>query len=54
MEGFALQINGIEVAAQFDASLATQATALEAGDVASLTAEANNGLDLAGALEGLY
>lgn len=54
LKPFALQINGAEVAAQFDASLTTQATALGAGDVASLTAEANNGLELVDALEGLY
>jgi len=54
LKPFVLAINGSDVAAQFDASLSTQATALSASDAAALTAEADNGLELVDALEQLY
>ena len=50
----ALEHNGKEVAAQFEASLAAQESALNAKDDAALTSEANNGLELVDALELLY
>ncbi len=49
-----LEHNGKDVAAQFDASIATQEQALTAKDGATLTSEAKNGLEIVDALEGLY
>ncbi len=50
----ALAQNGKEVADQFEASLAAQASALAAKDDAALTREARNALELVDALEQLY
>ena len=49
-----LEHNGKDVAAQFDASIATQEQALTAKDGGTLTSEAKNGLEIVDALEGLY
>lgn len=49
-----LEHNGEEVAAEFEASLATQASALDAKDAAALTDEATKALELVDALEVLY
>jgi len=54
LKPFILVINGTDVAAQFDASLDIQATALSAEDAAAITAEASNALELVDALERLY
>ena len=45
---------GEKVAAEFDASLATQQKALDAEDGETLSDEANNGLELVDALERLF
>ena len=50
----ALENNGREVAAQFEASLAAQASALAAKDGAALTSEARNALEIVDSLEQLY
>ena len=49
-----LEHNGKDVAAQFEASLTTQESALKAKDDAALTNEARNGLEIVDTLEGLY
>jgi hypothetical protein len=49
-----LEHNGQEVAAEFEASLTKQESALAAKDNAALTNEANNALEIVDALEGLY
>ena len=49
-----LEHEGKEVAAQFEASLAAQESALNAKDDATLTKEARDGLEIVDALEGLY
>lgn len=49
-----LNHDGKEVAAQFEASLAAQESALNAKDDATLTKEARDGLEIVDALEGLY
>jgi hypothetical protein len=49
-----LSHKGQQVADKFEASLAKQATALQAKDVSVLTAEANNGLEIVDELEKLY
>ena len=46
--------NGETVATQFENSIALQESALNAEDGASLTSEANNGLEIVDALEQLY
>ena len=46
--------NGADTAAQFENSLATQQKALDEEDAATLTAEANSGLELVDALERLF
>jgi hypothetical protein len=50
----ALEHNGKDVAAQFEASLAAQESALDAKDDSALTSEAKNGLEIVDALEQLY
>ncbi len=50
----ALENNGKEVASQFEASLAAQASALATKDNAALTKEARNALEIVDALEQLY
>jgi len=49
-----LQHKGQEVAADFEASLAQQESALDVKDEAALTSEAKNALEIVDALEGLY
>ena len=49
-----LDLDGRDVAAQFEASLAAQESALNAKDDAALTNEARNGLEIVDALEQLY
>ncbi|HEX9331090.1 MAG TPA: hypothetical protein VF896_04315, partial [Anaerolineales bacterium] len=49
-----LEHNGKDVAAQFEASIAAQESALSAKDDAALTKEAKDGLEIVDALEGLY
>ena len=49
-----LEHDGKDVAAQFDASLTAQQSALEAKDDATLTNEARDGLEIVDTLEGLY
>ena len=49
-----LEHDGKDVAAQFEASLAAQESALNAKDDATLTKEASDGLEIVDALEGLY
>ena len=49
-----MEHNGEEVIAEFEASLATQASALEAQDAAALTNEAKLALELVDALENLF
>jgi len=49
-----LEHDGKEVAAQFEASLTAQESALNAKDDATLTKEARDGLEIVDALEGLY
>lgn len=49
-----LEHNGKEVAAQFEASLAAQSSALDAKDEKALTKEAKDGLEIVDALEQLY
>jgi hypothetical protein len=49
-----LEHNGKDVAAEFEASLATQESALEAKDDVALTNEARNALEIVDALEQLY
>lgn len=49
-----LEHNGKEVAAQFEASLTAEESALKAKDDATLTNEARNGLEIVDTLEGLY
>jgi predicted small lipoprotein YifL len=49
-----LEHKGQEVAAQFEASLATQESALDAKDAAALTDEATKALEIVDALEVLY
>ena len=49
-----LDHDGKEVAAQFEASLTAQESALNAKDDATLTKEARDGLEIVDALEGLY
>ena len=49
-----LSHEGTKVAAQFEASLATQATAIQAEDARAATSEAKNGLELVDSLENLY
>ena len=49
-----LEHNGQEVAAEFEASLAQQESALAAKDQAALTSEAQNALEIVDALEELY
>lgn len=49
-----LEHGGQEVAAEFESSLATQESALEAKDQAALTSEAQNALEIVDALEELY
>ena len=49
-----LSHNGQDAAAQFEASLATQETALQAKDAQNLTSEAKNGLELVDVLEKVY
>lgn len=46
--------NGKEIQAQFEASLAAQLAALQAGDAAAVTTEARNALELVDGLEKLY
>jgi hypothetical protein len=46
--------NGQQVADKFEASLTKQAAALQANDLSTLTAEANNGLEIVDELEKLY
>lgn len=48
------ELSGQEVAAEFEASLATQESALEAKDAAALTDEATKALEFVDALEVLY
>jgi hypothetical protein len=50
----ALEQQGREIAEQFEASLAAQATALAARDETALTDEARNALELVDSLERLY
>jgi len=50
----ALEHNGKDVAAEFEASLAAQESALTAKDDTTLTTEARNGLEIVDALERLY
>jgi len=50
----ALEHNGRDVAAQFEASLTAQESALAARDDMTLTNEARNGLEIVDALEQLY
>jgi hypothetical protein len=50
----ALEQNGQDVAAQFEASLAAQESALTANDDTALTTEARTGLEIVDALEQLY
>jgi hypothetical protein len=49
-----LEHDGKEVAAEFEASLAAQESALEAKDEQTLTNEARDGLEIVDALEQLY
>ncbi|SRR6266498_2484958 len=49
-----LEHNGKDVAAQFEANLAAQESALNAKDDATLTKEAKDGLEIVDALEQLY
>jgi hypothetical protein len=49
-----LEHKGQEVAADFEASLAQQESALDVKDEAALTSEAKNALEIVDALEGLY
>jgi hypothetical protein len=49
-----LEHNGKDVAAEFEASLAAQESALDAKDDTALTNEAKNGLEIVDALEQLY
>jgi hypothetical protein len=49
-----LEHKGEEVAAEFEASLATQASAVDAKDAAALTDEATKALEIVDALEVLY
>jgi hypothetical protein len=49
-----LEHNGKDVAAQFEASLAAQESALDAKDEAALTGEAGDGLEIVDLLEQLY
>ena len=49
-----LEHGGQEVAAEFEFSLATQESALDAKDQAALTSEAKNALEIVDALEELY
>ncbi len=49
-----LEHDGKEVAAQFEASLTAQESALNAKDDATLTREARDGLEIVDALEGLF
>ena len=49
-----LEHNGKNVAAEFDASLATQESALNAKDDAALRSEASNGLEIVDEMERLY
>jgi hypothetical protein len=49
-----LEHDGKEVAAQFEASLTAQESALNAKDDTTLTKEARDGLEIVDALEGLY
>lgn len=49
-----LDHNGQQVADQFEASLAAQASALAARDTAALTREASNALEIVDSLEDLY
>jgi hypothetical protein len=49
-----LDHNGKEVAAQFEASLTAQQSALDAQDEAALTSEARDGLEIVDGLERLY
>jgi hypothetical protein len=49
-----LEHNGQEVAAEFEASLTQQESALDAKDQAALTSEAQNALEIVDALEELY
>jgi hypothetical protein len=49
-----LEHNGKDVAAEFEASLAAQESALDAQEADTLTEEAKNGLEIVDALERLY
>ncbi len=49
-----LEHNGKDVAAEFEASLAAQESALDAKDDTALTNEAKNGLEIVDALEQMY
>jgi len=49
-----LDHNGKDVAAQFEASLTAQQSALDAQDEAALTSEARDGLEIVDVLERLY
>jgi len=49
-----MEHNGEDVIAQFEASLATQKSALEAQDAAALTNEAKIALELVDALEDVF
>jgi hypothetical protein len=49
-----LSHDGAKVAAQFEASLATQASGIQAKDGPAVTSEAKNGLELVDGLENLY
>jgi hypothetical protein len=49
-----IEHNGSDVATQFETSLATQQDALNNKNASTLTAEANNGLELVDALEKLF
>lgn len=49
-----LEHNGKDVAAQFEASIATQENALASKDGSALTTEAKNGLEIVDVLEQLY
>jgi hypothetical protein len=49
-----LEHNGQEIAAEFEASLTQQESALDAKDKAALTSEAKNALEIVDALEELY
>lgn len=54
VKALVLEQNGKEVAAEFEASLAAQESALDAKDKKVLTNEAKNGLEIVDALERLY